>query len=121
MIPTNVFPLPSQREMSAARLLCAYFQKNVTVIATSNQKTPDFCIGGILWELKTPTGDGKYNIQHLLHSAIQQSPNIIVDARFSKMHISRIKGELIRHSHTTTKGIKNLLLIDKTRKIIVII
>lgn len=120
-IPSDVYPLPSLRELSAARLLCAYFQKNITIVATSNRKTPDFRIGNVLWELKTPTGSGKYNIQHLLHTAIQQSPNIIVDARFSKMHISRIRNELQYHSRITTKGIKNLLLITKGNKIIVII
>ena len=80
IIPANMYPLPSQREMSAAKLLCAYFQQNITIVIANNRKTPDFCIDGTLWELKTPTGNGKYNIQHLLHSAIQQSPNIIVDA-----------------------------------------
>lgn len=73
------------------------------------------------WELKTPIGAGKYNTQHLLHSAIQQSKNIIVDARFSKMHIVRIKNELKYHTSVTTKGVKNLLLITKDKKVVVII
>lgn len=117
VIPTNVFPLPSQREMSTAKILCAYFRKNVTIIATSNQKTPDFRIGNVLWELKTPIGNGKYNIQHLLRKAITQSENIIIDARFSKMHITKITNEL-SYQYKHTSKIKRLIMINKQRQII---
>ena len=121
IVPKNVFPKPSPREISAAHILSKYFKSDVKFIPRSNQKTPDFLINGLHWELKTPTGTGKYNIQHLLHSAIRQSKNIVVDTRFSKMHITRIKNELTFHSSVTTKGIKRLLLITKDEKIIVII
>lgn len=121
IVPESVFPKPSTREMSAAYILLDYFKSDVKFVPRSNQKTPDFLINGLHWELKTPIGTGKYNIQHLLHSAIQQSKNIIVDARFSKMHLSRIISELKRHSTLTTKGINNLIVITKNKKIIVII
>ena len=121
IVPKSVFPRPSAREMSAAYILLDYFKTDIKFIPRSNQKTPDFLIDGLQWELKTPIGAGKYNIQHLLHSAIRQSKNIIVDARFSKMHLSRIVSELRRHSTLTTKGIKHLVVITKSRKILVII
>ena len=121
IVPRNVFPKPSMREMSAAYILLDYFKTDIEFIPRNNQKTPDFMIGGIKWELKTPVGTGKYNIQHLLHTAIQQSKNIIVDTRFSKMHFSKVINELERHSVLTTKGIKHLIVITKSRKIVVII
>ena len=121
IISKTVFPKPSAREISAAYILLEYFKSDIKFVPRSNQKTPDFLINGLHWELKTPIGTGKYNIQHLLHSAIQQSKSIIVDARFSKMHLSRIISELKRHSKLTTKGIENLIVITKTKKIIVII
>ena len=121
IVPKDVFPKPSPREMSAAYVLLDYFKSDIKFVPRGNRKTPDFLIKGLHWELKTPTGTGKYNIQHLLHSAIQQSNNIIVDARFSKMHISRIIRELKLHSTLTTKGIKNLVVITKNKKIVVII
>ena len=121
IVPESVFPKPSTREMSAAYILLDYFKSDIKFVPRSNQKTPDFLINGLHWELKTPIGTGKYNIQHLLHSAIHQSKNIIVDARFSKMHLSRIISELKRHSTLTTKGINNLIVITKNKKIIVII
>ena len=107
--------------MSAAYILLNYFKTDIKFVPRSNQKTPDFLINGLHWELKTPVGTGKYNIQHLLHSVIQQSKNIIVDARYSKMHLSRIVSELKRHSTLTTKGINNLIVITKGKKILVII
>ncbi len=121
VIPENIYPRPTTREISATYILAGYFKADIKFIPRSNQRTPDFLINNLRWELKTPTGTGKYNIQHLLHSAIQQSKNIIVDARFSKMHIAKIKNELRYHSSVTTKGIKNLLLISKDKKIVVII
>lgn len=121
IVPKSVFPKPSAREMSAAYILLDYFKADIEFTPRNNQKTPDFMIDGIEWELKTPIGTGKYNIQHLLHAAIQQSRNIIIDARFSKMHLSKIVNELKRHSTLTTKGIKHLIVITKSKKIIVII
>ena len=121
IIPNTIFPKPSRIEISAAYILAEYFQADVKFVARSNRKTPDFTIKRLRWELKTPRGVGKYNIQHLLHSAIQQSENIIVDARFSKMHINKIKNELKFHSSVTTKGIKRLLIITKDKKVLEII
>lgn len=121
IIPENVYPKPTLREISAAYILAEYFKADIKFIPRSNQKTPDFLIKNLHWELKTPTGTGKYNIQHLLHAAVQQSKNVIVDARFSKMHIVRIRNELKYHTSVTTKGVKNLLLITKDKKVVVII
>lgn len=121
IIPNDVYPLPSSREISAARIIANFLQHDAICVARNDRKTPDFLIGKNYWELKSPTGTGKYNIQHLLHAAIQQANHIIVDARFSKMHINRVKNELTYHSKVTTKNIKKLLLIDKYGKVIEII
>src|SRR4051812_45115254 len=84
IIPTGIKPLPAHYELSAAALLADYFKADVEFVARSNQKTPDFLISGTLWELKSPTGDGKYNVQHQLKAAAKQSQNVIFDARRSK-------------------------------------
>ena len=120
IIPETVYPKPTKEELAAAYLLLEYFKTDIEFIPRGNISTPDFLINGVKWELKSPTGIGKYNIQHLLHHAVKQSLNIIVDARYSKMHIARIKNELKLHSTTTSKCVKRLLLIDKQRNIIVI-
>lgn len=118
IVPREVYPKPSTREMSAAYILNDYFRANVKFVARRDGKTPDFLIRGIYWELKSPTGSGKYNLQHALRNAVKQSENIIIDARFSKMHINKIKSELgyqFKHS----RNIKRLLLIDKQKNVLV--
>lgn len=120
IVPKEVYPKPSIREMSAAYILLEYFNENVKFIARDNNKTPDFLIGNRYWELKSPTGDGKYNLQHTLRNAAKQSENIIIDARFSKMHINRLKNEL-SYQLKRSRNIKRLLLIDKQKNVVEIL
>lgn len=117
IIPAEVQPGPSPKELSAARILLEYFKKDIVFVSRKNNRTPDFLIDGLFWELKTPTGTGKHNLQHALKSASGQSDNIVIDARFSKMHINRIKSEL-RFQLSKANKISRLLLIDKQKAVI---
>jgi len=117
IIPVDLKPSPAQYELSAAALLAHYFKADVEFIPRSNHKTPDFLIKGINWELKSPIGDGKYNIQHQIKSAARQSCNIILDVRKSKMHMTKIRSDVQRH-FKFTKAIKRLVLIDKAKRIV---
>ena len=117
IIPAEVYPKPSAREVSAAYILLNFFHADIRFVARNDAKTPDFFIENTYWELKTPTGNGKYNLQHALRSAAKQSENIIIDARFSKIHINKIKREL-EYQFKRSKNIKRLLLIDKQKKVI---
>ena len=73
IVPSNIHPKPSIKELSAAYILLEYFQKNIVFIPTTNSKSPDFLIGNKYWELKSPTGDGKRNLQHTISRALKQS------------------------------------------------
>ena len=117
IIPAEVQPGPSPKELSAARILLEKFKKDIVFVSRKNNRTPDFLIDGLFWELKTPTGTGKYNLQHALKSASGQSDNIVIDARFSKMHINRIKSEL-RFQLSKANKINRLLLINKQKAVI---
>jgi hypothetical protein len=86
-------------------------------VPRSNRKTPDFIIDGAAWELKSPTGTGKNNIEHQLQTGLKQSKNIVFDARRSKIHIVKIRNELKRQFRLS-KSIKRLLLIEKTKNIV---
>ena len=119
IIPSEVYPKPSQREISAAYILSDYFSSDVKFVPRNNYSTPDFLIKGEYWELKTPTGKGKYNIQHALKAASKQAENIIIDARYSKLHIVRIKNEL-RYELKEVRKIKKILLIDKKKNVLAI-
>lgn len=117
IIPIGLKPSPSSYELSAAELLARYFKTDVEFVVRSNHKTPDFLINGLKWELKSPTGSGKYNIQHQIKSAAKQSSNVVIDVRRSKMHMAKIRVE-VQRQFDFTKPIKRLLLIDKTKHII---
>lgn len=117
IIPANLKPSPARYEISAARLLADYFQADVAFILRSNQKTPDFLIDGVTWELKSPTGTGKYNVQHQLKAAAKQSSNVIFDARRSKMRMTKIRNEVARHFRHT-KAVRRLILINKNKRVL---
>lgn len=117
IIPTDLKPAPARYEITAAALLADYFKADVEFILRSNQKTPDFLINGVKWELKSPTGDGKYNVQHQIKAAAKQSANVIFDVRRSKMHMAKIRNEVERH-FGYIKPIKRLILIDKNKVIV---
>lgn len=117
IIPTDLKPAPARYEITAATLLADYFKADVEFILRSNQKTPDFLINGVAWELKSPTGNGKYNVQHQIKAAAKQSANLVFDARRSKMHMAKIRNEVERN-FGYTKSIKRLILIDKNKAIV---
>ena len=117
IIPLEIYPRPSEKEISAAYLLADFFQTDIEFIPRKNQKTADFLISGKNWELKSPTGDGERNIQHTISRALKQSQYIIIDARYSKVNLLKIKSK-INAEIKINKQIKRLLLITKSSKII---
>lgn len=117
IIPSEVNPKPSDTEITAAYILAGYFNADVKFIPRENHKTPDYLINGIKWELKSPKGTGKYNIQHCLQDALKQSTYIIIDARSSKQHMEKIRHEL-EYQMKLTKKISRLLCISKSKKVI---
>ena len=117
IIPGGISPFPSRAELTAAYILRDHFQADVEFVLRDNCKTPDFLINHTSWELKTPTGNGKRNLQHTISRALKQSQNIVVDARFSKIHIAKIKSRLTNELNKN-KQIKRLIVIDKQKRVI---
>jgi len=117
ILPVGLKPFPARYELSAAALLANHFKADVEFVPRSNQKTPDFIIDGVNWELKSPTGTGKNNIEHQLQTGLKQSKNIVFDARRSKIHIVKIRNELKRQFRLS-KSIKRLILIEKAKNIV---
>lgn len=117
IIPVGMKPRPRPHEIEAAEILVKHFRTDVEFIPTANSSTPDFLIDGVVWELKSPQGKGKNNIQRQLKYASKQAQNIVLSAQRSKLHINRIKGELTIQ-FKKTRSLKRLLLIDKSGKVI---
>ncbi len=119
IIPSNTFPLPETHEVSAAQIISNFLHADAEFIVRNNYKSPDIRINGLLWEIKSPTGSGKRNIERQLQHAMKQSDNIIFDARRSKIHIAKIRSNL-NYQTGITKRLKKLLLITKIGKVEVI-
>lgn len=120
IIPTSLVDQPKNHEVSAAMLLSEYFETDVVFIPSSpDKRTPDFRIKNLCWELKSPTGKSKTNIEHQLKHAQKQSENIIFDLRASKIHetkaISAAKYQL-----KLLPRIRRLFVIKKNNQIIVL-
>jgi hypothetical protein len=111
-IPATLLPHPEKYEISAAAILASYFKTDVHFVVPTAHKTADFLINNTFWELKSPTGSGKRNIQRTLQDALKQSENIIFDARRSKIHQNKITSEL-KFQFRETQKMKRLILISK--------
>ena len=81
------------------------------------KKTPDIKMGRLFWEIKRPTANSKYTIQHAFKSALKQSPNIIFDLRSSKLH-QRQAFNRLKHEFELSKGVKRLKVILKSNRIV---
>ena len=121
IIPNEVYPKPSHDEISAAYILADYFQTNITFVPRSTRSTLDYKIGNKYWEIKSPRGSGKYNIQHAMRSAVNQARNIIIDTRNSKMHFSKIIRDIKFNYSKMPKKIDRIVVITKGRKVLDII
>lgn len=52
---------------------------------TPGQKSADFMMSGMAWEMKCPMGRSLTTIDHMLQKAVKQSENVVVDLRNSKI------------------------------------
>ena len=86
-------------------------------IQIKGMNTPDIQIDGVVWEIKSPTGDGKHTMKHTVSSAKRQSVNIIVDLRRCKMPDERAIKEISLHFNLS-KRLRRLRIIKKTEDIL---
>ena len=114
-MPPGMKPRPEDHEIYVAGILAEYFKADIEFVPRSNRRTPDFLIKGRVWELKSPTGTGKNNIQRQLQEAHGQSVNVILDASRSKMH----PDEMLRRAEyqfKIVKSVKRIIFIPKGGK-----
>ena len=119
IIPTDLKPRPKPHEESAAVILSKHFESDVRFIKNSNYESPDVSIRGVEWEIKSPIGDSKNNIQKNIREAARQSNNIVIDLRRSKLHQARALG-YIKQYLDHPNNIKRLIVITKSEKVLVL-
>ena len=119
-IPPEMDHDPYPHEMFAAQVISRHFRADVTFIKKNNTaKSADLKIKNQIWEIKSPTGNGKRTMQNNLRDADDQSPNIIINLVRCKMSpekaISRLNVELRK-----ANSIRRLLVILKNKKVVVL-
>lgn len=71
---------------------------------------PDIQIDGVIWEMKSPTGDSKNTMKHTLQNANHQSRSVIVDLRRCKLQDEKAIKDL-EHHFTLSKRLRNMKII----------
>ena len=119
IIPVGMKPRPKIHEETAGDILASHFKNDVYFIESTNQSTPDIIIDCIKWEIKSPIGNSKNNIQKNMREASWQSGNIVIDLRRSKLHQTRALGYINQFVERSRK-IKRVLVITKQGKVLTI-
>jgi hypothetical protein len=119
IIPSDMKPRPKSHEESAAAILSRYFCSDVYFIKTANHETPDISIRGTEWEVKSPVGSSKNNIQKNMREAAHQSSNIVIDLRRSRLHQNRALG-YIKQFLERSNNIRSVLVISKSGHVLAI-
>jgi len=86
---------------------------------TLHHTSPDIEMCDKKWEIKTPKGNGKYTIEHVIQHASKQSKYIIIDLRQCKMPEAKALGKIQRESGLR-KVIKTVLVITKSKDLLIL-
>ena len=75
-----------------------------------NYHQGDFVMDGVVWEAKAPVGKGKHTVQNKIQEAVQQSCNIVIDLRRSKMPEETAINAYVKEFQNN-KGLKRMKII----------
>ena len=93
---------------------------DIELIPPSNSpkaKTPDFMMGGVAWEMKSPQGKSKSSLEHLFKKATKQSENIIIDLTHSRMK-EKVALKEVERCFNQTGSCRKLKVITKNHKLL---
>jgi len=111
---------PKDFEMRAANIFANYLKKDLIFKRAGHRRTPDLkeIDTGIVWELKSPIGDGKKTIDNNLRTASRQSSRVILDLSRCKMHQSKVISRVRNYVSYPGHKFEKIIIITKSRKII---
>jgi len=115
MVPPGVFP--SVHEKMAADYLAVKLCSSVNFLTPDrrkNSKTPDIEMGGLRWEIKSPTGRSSRTIENNLRLALKQSPHIVLDLRRmdGRIPTNKLLNE-VKRRFTDARSIKHIIVITR--------
>lgn len=84
---------------------------------TPGQKSADFMMDGIAWEMKCPMGKSQTTIDHMFQKAVKQSGNVIIDLR--NAHADEEKSlAVINKRYKQMRTCRRLKIITKTGELL---
>jgi hypothetical protein len=117
IVPYGVYPEKHEYETAEIFLKLGIDVEFIKPQNTKQATSPDVIIKGVAWEMKSPTGKGKYTIQNQFRRAAKQSSNLIFDIRRLQLPEDFAKQE-IEKQFNLRRSIKRLKLIIKSGAII---
>jgi hypothetical protein len=117
IVPYGVYPEKHEYETAEVFLKLGVDVEFIKPQNTKQATSPDVIIEGVAWEMKSPTGKGKYTIQNQFRRAAKQSGNLIFDIRRLQLPEDFAKQE-IEKQFSLRRSIKRLKLITKSGIII---
>ena len=93
---------------------------DIELIPTSQIKgmrTPDISINGVLWEIKSPTGNSKNTAKHTIQNASHQAFNIIVDLRRCGLS-QELAIKDLKYNYELSRRLKQMMIITKEEDIL---
>ena len=107
---------PSKMEVAVAELLANKYGKKVELVPQimypTGIQTPDYLIDGERFDLKSPTGSGKYLIKGLIAKKRKQADNFVIDVSDCPLDIEEIDCQI--------KGLYTSPQVGFVRKIVLI-
>ena len=82
-----------------------------------NLPMPDIMMQGVPWEIKSPNGNGKNTLKHIIQKAKHQSESIIIDLRRCKIDDEQAVAEITKH-YRLSKRIRRMKIVKKSGDII---
>ena len=93
---------------------------DIELIPKSNRQgehTPDIRMSRLLWEMKSPKGEGKYLMANTIQRAVKQSKNIIIDLRRTKRHQTKCISEIERE-FKKSNSVLRIMVITKNKRLV---
>lgn len=121
IIPDNHPNPPDIQEQDIANILARHFNCIVEFIIPTDdykRKTPDIIMNGVIFEIKSPTGNSRNTVRNQFDRASSQhASGLVLDGRRTKLDDTTLKKQIAREL-VMRHRIKRVIFITKSRKIL---
>ncbi len=118
IIPNNAYLHEHEYATILYLTECGYDVEVILPSSEKGEKSPDIMMNGLIWEMKSPVGKGKWVIKNIMQKASHQSENVIMDLRRLKHFPQGKYIKEVEYRFETISRLKKLIIISKEQKII---